>query len=66
MRQLVDTTRATYHGDAQALLDVVAELGALPPDPALAEPFLENYDAIFGWLLRRRAADGRRRRTRRT
>lgn len=52
VRQLLDTTRATYHGDAQALLDVVAELGALPPDPALAEPFLENYTAIFGWLLK--------------
>jgi predicted unusual protein kinase regulating ubiquinone biosynthesis (AarF/ABC1/UbiB family) len=49
--QLAASTRATYAGDGQALLDVVAELGALPPDPALAGPFLENYQAIFGWLL---------------
>jgi predicted unusual protein kinase regulating ubiquinone biosynthesis (AarF/ABC1/UbiB family) len=49
--QLLASTRATHAGDAQALLDVVAGLGALPPDPALAEPFLENYDAIFGWLM---------------
>jgi predicted unusual protein kinase regulating ubiquinone biosynthesis (AarF/ABC1/UbiB family) len=49
--QLLASTRATYAGDAQALLDVVSGLGALPPDPRLAEPFLENYDAIFGWLM---------------
>src|SRR4051794_10553679 len=49
--QLVATTRATYEGDAQRLLDVVVELGGLPADPALAEPFLESYQAIFGWLL---------------
>ncbi|MHB8659809.1 MAG: ABC1 kinase family protein [Solirubrobacteraceae bacterium] len=49
--QLLASTRATHAGDAQALLDVVAGLGALPPDPSLAEPFLENYDAIFGWLM---------------
>ena len=42
---------ATYEGDAQKLLDVVVGLGSLPPDPALAEPFLESYRAIFGWLL---------------
>jgi predicted unusual protein kinase regulating ubiquinone biosynthesis (AarF/ABC1/UbiB family) len=51
VEQLVATTRATYEGDAQRLLDVVAGLGALPPDPALAEPFLDSYRAIFGWLL---------------
>src|SRR4051794_2982197 len=49
--QLVATTRATYEGDAQRLLDEVIALGGLPPDPALAEPFLESYRAIFGWLL---------------
>jgi predicted unusual protein kinase regulating ubiquinone biosynthesis (AarF/ABC1/UbiB family) len=49
--QLMASTRATYEGDAQALFDVIAGLGALPPDPGLAEPFLENYQAIFGWLL---------------
>ncbi|MGK2938199.1 MAG: ABC1 kinase family protein [Solirubrobacteraceae bacterium] len=51
VRQLIASTRATYDGDPQALLDVVSELGALPPDPALAEPFFENYEAIFGWLM---------------
>ena len=49
--QLIASTRATYEDDAQALFDVIAGLGALPPDPRLAEPFLENYQAIFGWLL---------------
>ena len=49
--QLVATTRATYEGDPQGLLDVVVDLGSLPPDPALAEPFFESYRAIFGWLL---------------
>jgi predicted unusual protein kinase regulating ubiquinone biosynthesis (AarF/ABC1/UbiB family) len=49
--QLIASTRATYEDDAQALFDVIAGLGALPPDSRLAEPFLENYQAIFGWLL---------------
>lgn len=49
--QLLASTRATYNADGAALLAVVAELGALPPDPALAGPFLESYQAIFGWLL---------------
>ncbi len=48
---LVRTTRATCEGDAAALLEIVAALGALPPDPRLAAPFLEHYAAIFGWLL---------------
>jgi predicted unusual protein kinase regulating ubiquinone biosynthesis (AarF/ABC1/UbiB family) len=52
VEHLVRTTQATYARDAQGLLDIVASLGALPPDPRLAEPFLENYDAIFGWLMR--------------
>jgi predicted unusual protein kinase regulating ubiquinone biosynthesis (AarF/ABC1/UbiB family) len=51
VEQMVASTRATYDGDAQRLLDVVAGLGALPPDPALAQPFLDSYRAIFGWLL---------------
>ncbi len=51
VRQLVDSTAATYRQDAQGLLDVVTELGALPADRELAQPFLENYKAIFGWLL---------------
>ena len=51
VHQLIATTRATYEGDAQKLLDVVVDLGALPPDASLAEPFLESYRATFGWLL---------------
>ena len=51
VEQMVATTQATYHDDAQRLLDVVAALGSLPPDPQLADPFLESYQAIFGWLL---------------
>jgi predicted unusual protein kinase regulating ubiquinone biosynthesis (AarF/ABC1/UbiB family) len=51
VRQLVISTRATYEGDADALLGVITELGSLPPDPSLAGPFLESYDAIFGWLM---------------
>jgi len=49
--QLIASTRATYEHDAQALFDVISGLGALPPDPSLAEPFLEAYESIFGWLL---------------
>jgi len=49
--QQIASTRATYEGDATSLFDVISGLGALPPDPALAEPFLEAYTAIFGWLL---------------
>jgi predicted unusual protein kinase regulating ubiquinone biosynthesis (AarF/ABC1/UbiB family) len=51
VRQLIASTRATADGDPEALLAVVAELGALPPDPSLAEPFFASYDAIFGWLM---------------
>jgi len=49
--QLIASTRATYEGDAEALFRVIADLGALPPDSGLAEPFLESYQTIFGWLL---------------
>jgi predicted unusual protein kinase regulating ubiquinone biosynthesis (AarF/ABC1/UbiB family) len=49
--QQMASTRATYEGDAEALFDVMCRLGALPPDRSLAEPFLEAYTAIFGWLL---------------
>ena len=51
IRQLIASTRATYDHDAHALLTVIAEVGGLPCDPMLAEPFLESYLAIFGWLL---------------
>jgi predicted unusual protein kinase regulating ubiquinone biosynthesis (AarF/ABC1/UbiB family) len=49
--QLMASTRATYEHDASALFDVIAPLGQLPDDPALAEPFYESYWSIFGWLL---------------
>ena len=51
VEQLVATTRAAYDDDAEGLLQVVSSMGSLPPDPALAQPFLENYQAIFGWLM---------------
>lgn len=51
--QIVRSTRATHDGDAEALLRIAVASGALPPDrPELAEPLLERYRAIFGWLLR--------------
>jgi predicted unusual protein kinase regulating ubiquinone biosynthesis (AarF/ABC1/UbiB family) len=49
--QLMASTRATYEHDAQALFKVIAPLGHLPDDPALAQPFYESYWSIFGWLL---------------
>src|SRR5207248_640662 len=49
--QLIASTRATYEGDAAALFKVIADLGALPADSSLAEPFLDSYQTIFGWLL---------------
>ncbi len=49
--QLLRSTRATYENDAEALFSVISDLGALPPDSKLAEPFLETYQEIFGWLL---------------
>jgi predicted unusual protein kinase regulating ubiquinone biosynthesis (AarF/ABC1/UbiB family) len=49
--QLVRSTRATYERDPQGLIEVIFELGALPPDPELAEPFFQQYDAIFGWAM---------------
>jgi predicted unusual protein kinase regulating ubiquinone biosynthesis (AarF/ABC1/UbiB family) len=49
--QLIASTRATYENDPQALFAVIADLGALPANPALAQPFFDSYKAIFGWLL---------------
>jgi predicted unusual protein kinase regulating ubiquinone biosynthesis (AarF/ABC1/UbiB family) len=49
--QLLRSTRATYENDAEKLFAVISELGALPDDGALAEPFLQTYKEIFGWLL---------------
>jgi predicted unusual protein kinase regulating ubiquinone biosynthesis (AarF/ABC1/UbiB family) len=51
VEQLMASTRATYEHDAQGLFEVIAPLGQLPDDPALAEPFYESYWSIFGWLL---------------
>jgi predicted unusual protein kinase regulating ubiquinone biosynthesis (AarF/ABC1/UbiB family) len=51
VEQMIASTRATYDGDAEALFNVIAGLGALPPDKRLAGPFLQSYQAIFGWLL---------------
>src|SRR3954453_16903884 len=51
VHQLVATTQATYAGAARSPVDVASALGAFPPDPTLAEPFLASYRAIFGWLL---------------
>ena len=49
--QLMASTKATYEHDAEALFRVIAPLGHLPDDPALAQPFYESYWSIFGWLL---------------
>ncbi len=49
--QLLRSNRALWERNPDELLAVVSELGSLPPDPALAEPFFEHYDAIFGWLM---------------
>jgi predicted unusual protein kinase regulating ubiquinone biosynthesis (AarF/ABC1/UbiB family) len=51
IRQMIDSTLATHSGDPQALLDVIAETGAVPPNPAIAPRLFEAYSAIFGWLL---------------
>jgi predicted unusual protein kinase regulating ubiquinone biosynthesis (AarF/ABC1/UbiB family) len=49
--QLLASTQATYENDADKLFAVISDLGALPPDSKLAEPFLATYQEIFGWLL---------------
>jgi predicted unusual protein kinase regulating ubiquinone biosynthesis (AarF/ABC1/UbiB family) len=49
--QLMASTKATYEHDAEALFKVIAPLGQLPDNPALAQPFYESYWSIFGWLL---------------
>jgi hypothetical protein len=48
---LLRSTRATYEDDAEALFAVISDLGALPAESGLAEPFLQTYKEIFGWLL---------------
>ena len=51
VESLKATTKATHAGDAAALMEELVRLGALEPNPTLAEPFLEAYDAIFGWIF---------------
>jgi predicted unusual protein kinase regulating ubiquinone biosynthesis (AarF/ABC1/UbiB family) len=48
---LMASNRALDARDAEALMDVMVQVGALKPDPALAQPFLESYEAIFAWLF---------------
>jgi predicted unusual protein kinase regulating ubiquinone biosynthesis (AarF/ABC1/UbiB family) len=49
--QLMASNRALDARDAEALMEVMVKVGALEPDPALAQPFLESYEAIFAWLF---------------
>jgi predicted unusual protein kinase regulating ubiquinone biosynthesis (AarF/ABC1/UbiB family) len=48
---LIGSTRAVHDGDAEKLMEVMVAMGALEPNPALAQPFLEAYDAILGWTF---------------
>ena len=48
---LLATTRATHDRDAEALMAELVSLGALEPNPELAEPFLDAYETIFGWIF---------------
>ncbi len=49
--ELLASNRAVHAQDADALFAVMASAGVVAPDPALAQPFLEHYDAILGWLM---------------
>jgi predicted unusual protein kinase regulating ubiquinone biosynthesis (AarF/ABC1/UbiB family) len=51
VRQQIGSARAAFDEDAQGLLEVIASSGALSPDPELAEPLLESYLGILGWLM---------------
>ena len=51
VESLKATTKATHERDAEALLAELVRLQALEPNPALAEPFLEAYETIFGWIF---------------
>jgi len=51
LNSMLAAHRATHAKDAEALLDVMVQVGALEANPALAEPFLDAYDAIFGWTF---------------
>jgi predicted unusual protein kinase regulating ubiquinone biosynthesis (AarF/ABC1/UbiB family) len=62
VESLLASTRAVHAGDAERLMAVMVEIGALEPNPALAQPFLEAYDAILGWTFveEELQVDGRR------
>ncbi len=49
--ELLASNRAVHEQDADALFAVMTSAGVVTPDPALAQPFLEHYDAILGWLM---------------
>jgi predicted unusual protein kinase regulating ubiquinone biosynthesis (AarF/ABC1/UbiB family) len=51
--QIIATDRATYERDGAELMRQLAAMGGLPPNPALEQPFLEAYTAIFGWIFSR-------------
>jgi len=48
---LMASNRALDARDAEQLMEVMVRVGALEPNPDLAEPFLEAYAAIFAWLF---------------
>jgi predicted unusual protein kinase regulating ubiquinone biosynthesis (AarF/ABC1/UbiB family) len=50
VESLKATSKATHDQDAETLLAELVKLNALEPNPALAEPFLEAYTTIFGWI----------------
>lgn len=51
VQSLKTTTKATHERDADALLAELVRLNALESNPELAEPFLEAYETIFGWIF---------------
>ena len=59
---LVEANRAVHREDPERLLELMADLGALPREPDLAEPFYQAYRAIFGWIFTEESltVDGRR------
>ena len=51
VESLIAAFRAVDAGDAERLMEVMVGIGALEPNPALAQPFFEAYEAILGWAL---------------
>jgi predicted unusual protein kinase regulating ubiquinone biosynthesis (AarF/ABC1/UbiB family) len=62
VESLIAAFRAVDAGDAEGMMEVMVGLGALEPNPELAQPFFEAYEAIFGWALAEEELqiDGRR------